>query len=287
LGITSYLLIIGSTIYIFYFYLKRYHSQTNFILVIALGYGTILITNFFGFSTSTIQLFFFLIPGMILVVDQKEQSDVAVKDLTKNSFKTKIIILSFVIFFIYTVTQIYSYHSSDRLYKQAKDQIYQDNYKDAVLLLTRALKFKYEHLYEDQLSSVLTHLAFISSFDEDQNLPSNFIMLSKDANAHTLQKSPYNIQYWKTRAKNHYLYYQTTHDGGNIKESIDSMEHIVKLAPTDPQSFYMLGLFYSLKAQETGQDMDKEKARSAITHALNLRPNYIEARELMDKVQTP
>jgi len=65
-----------------------------------------------------------------------------------------------------------------------------------------------------------------------------------------------------------------------------SMNHVIRLAPTDAQSYYMLGLFYSLKAQESGEDIDKEKAQSAIARALDLRPNYIEASELMDKVQT-
>lgn len=281
IGFAAYLLVISMTLYSGYFYAKRYRSSRNLVLFISLSYVTILITNFFGFSTSTIQLFFFLFPGMILVLDQKEQKDLLYKDILKNPFATKIMVLGVVVLMSFSIAYLYRYHQADRLYKQSKDQSYQDNYQEAVLLVTKAIKLKYEHVYEDHLSSSLANLAFIMSFDNDQAVSSKLITLSQDANAHTLANTQNNIQYWKTRAKNHYLYFQVTRDTTDLERSVDSMKHVISLSPTDAQSYYMLGLFYSVLSQETGEDSYKAKAIESTQMSLKLRPGYIEARELL------
>jgi len=281
IGLISYLLVIGATVYILYYYSKRYQSSQALITLLSLGYGTLLVTNFFGFSTSTIQLFFFIIPGMVLVLDQKEQKDVSVQDAFYGSNSIKVISFGIIVLMFFAGAYIYRYHAADRLYKQAKDQTYQDNYQQSVLLLTKALKLKYEQVFEDQLSSSLAHLAFVSSFDTDQNMAPQLIKLSKDANANTLRNSAQNIQYWKTRAKNHYLYFQVTRDAADLERSVESMNHVISLAPTDAQSYYMLGLFYSLLSQETGRDEYKQKAQESILKSLRFRPNFIEAQELL------
>ena len=281
IGLISYLLVIGATVYILYYYSKRYQSSQALITLLSLGYGTLLVTNFFGFSTSTIQLFFFIIPGMVLVLDQKEQKDVSVQDAFYGSNSIKVISFGIIVLMFFAGAYIYRYHAADRLYKQAKDQTYQDNYQQSVLLLTKALKLKYEQVFEDQLSSSLAHLAFVSSFDTDQNMAPQLIKLSKDANVNTLRNSAQNIQYWKTRAKNHYLYFQVTRDAADLERSVESMNHVISLAPTDAQSYYMLGLFYSLLSQETGRDEYKQKAQESILKSLRFRPNFIEAQELL------
>jgi len=284
IGLMSYLLVIGSALSIFSFYSTHYQSSRTFITLLSLGYGTLLITNFFGFSTSTSQLFFFLIPGMVLVLDQKDQKDSSVQDALKASPSAKVMSFGMVVLLLFAIAYLYRYHAADRLYKQAKDQAYQDNYQNSVLLLTKAIKLKYEHVYEDQLSSNLAHLSFISSFDTKKDTSLQLIKLSKDANAHTLRNNPQNIQYWKTRAKNHYLYFQVTQDLADLENSISSMNHVISLAPTDAQSYYMLGLFYGVLAQETGRDEYHNKAQEKVLKSLELRPNFIEARELMENL---
>jgi len=281
IGLISYLLVIGATVCIFYYYSKRYQLSRTFVTLLSLGYGTLLVTNFFGFSTTTIQLFFFIVPGMVLVLDQKEQKDVSVQVAFQGSNSAKLMSFGIIVVMFFAGAYIYRYHAADRLYKQAKDQTYQDNYQQSVLLLTKALKLKYEQVFEDQLSSSLAHLAFVSSFDTDQNMAPQLIKLSKDANVNTLRNSAQNIQYWKTRAKNHYLYFQVTRDATDLERSVESMNHVISLAPTDAQSYYMLGLFYSLLSQETGRDEYQQKAQESILKSLRLRPNFIEAQELL------
>ncbi len=284
IGLFGYIALLGSAGLTFITFAKKYHEDEQLIFMLALSYGTILLTNFFGFSTSTIQLFFFLIPGMVLVLDQKDQKDVTVREALKGSPSAKAIRFGVVILMFFAIAYLYRYHTADRLYKQAKDQAYQDNYQNSVLLLTKAIKLKYEHVYEDQLSSNLAHLSFISSFDAEKDTSSQLIKLSKDANAHTLRNNAKNIQYWKTRAKNHYLYFQVTRDSADLENSISSMNHVITLAPTDVQSYYMLGLFYSLLAQETGSDKYHDKAQENVLKSLKLRPQFIEAQELLNSL---
>jgi len=217
------------------------------------------------------------------VLDQKEQKDISVYEALKGPLSAKFIGFGVVVLLFFAIAYLYRYHTADRLYKQAKDQAYQDNYQNSVLLLTKAIKLKYEHVYEDQLSSNLAHLSFISSFDNAQDTSPQLIKLSKDANAHTLRNNPQNIQYWKTRAKNHYLYFQVTRDVADLERSVESMQHVISLAPNDVQSYYMLGLFYSVLAQETGEDSYKAKAIESTQTSLKLRPGYIDAKELLDR----
>ena len=47
--------------------------------------------------------------------------------------------------------------------------------------------------------------------------------------------------------------------------------------------FIMLGLFYSVLAQETGEDSYKAKAIESTQTSLKLRPGYIDAKELLDR----
>lgn len=285
IGLLGYMAFLGSAGLIFISFAKKYHADEQVIFMLALGYGTILITNFFGFSTSTIQLFLFLIPAMVVVFNQKEPVDIEIEDIHNSTLQSKLIIVGIIVSSVLCVSYLQRYHKADRLFKQAKDQIYQDEYQKAVLLLTRAIKLKYEHVYEDQLSSSLAHLAFISSFGEDGRTRSlNLLKLSNDANAHTLRKTPKNIQYWKTRAKNHYLYFQLSRDVSDLEVSAESMEHVISLAPTDAQSYYMRALFYSLLFQETGSTEYSEKAMQSVEKSLKLRTNYIEARELRDQL---
>ncbi|MFA5771012.1 MAG: O-antigen ligase family protein, partial [Patescibacteria group bacterium] len=61
-----------------YVAIEQSNNETMLIVCLLIGWLTILITNFFGFSTTTIQLFFYLIPAFIF----------SMTDLTDNQFRT-------------------------------------------------------------------------------------------------------------------------------------------------------------------------------------------------------
>ncbi len=263
-------------------------SKTQwFILALAVGYLTISITNFFGFSISMVQLYFYLLPAMILIltVDEFNTKTFAIeyKPVIMNSFKGAAVLL-LVLWSIY-VTRYYiadiSYATADTLQRSGE-------YQGAFSLYQRALTLRYEHVYEDKLSSNLANLAFISSY-QDPELAKDLIENAKTFNIRTLQAAPMNVLYWKTRAKNYYLFYQITLDEKNLDEAIKSMEQAGKLSPTDPKVPYTTALFYSLAADEASDSAKKaelnRKAVAEIEKSILMKSNYAEGLQLRESLQ--
>jgi len=278
-GILSY----GALIIFSYWYISQksnnQHSEIiSLPFMLVLAFTTVQITNFFGFSTSTLQLFLFLLPaGMSLYLKKKND-----ETLTALPPRTQQVLISLVLIAVCgSLWQLGMMYKADTLYKQAQRAVLQDEYAEASQLLVHAMKLKHEHVYEDKLSSARAQLAFISSFDTESAKNAELIELSRASNADTLRRSPENVQYWRTRAKNEYLSFQITGDTADLETAVESMRYTTILAPHDAQSFYMLGLFYSLIDQEEPGSGYAKKAHEALSFALELRPNYIEARELM------
>lgn len=282
LGLVSYLSVIALS----YWYLSRKLGSRDYesallSLMLVMSFTTIQITNFFGFSTSSIQILMIILPPAMYVVQRKNQpSDV------QSPSKSVMILQIAAVTVVASVLlwNLLSYYRADRLYKQAQAELNAEEYQEASRLLVQALKLKQEHVYEDKLSSSLAHLGFISSFDGDTSTTSDLVDLSRASNTDALRKSPENIQYWRTKAKNGYLYYQISGDIAELEKAVDSMRYTTILAPNDAQSYYMLGLFYTLIDQEQPDAGYDEKALQSINKALELRPNYIEAQELRGSI---
>jgi len=253
--------------------------QLGFFL--ALSYSTILITNFFGFSTSTLQLGFYLLPALFLAY--KKDNILELKNKGNFHLMNKFLITGVVLMGVFTAWNLFSYYRADRLYKSAQVALAEDKYQLASQLLVQAIRLKYEHVYEDKLSSTLAQLALVSQFDQDSAQKDDLITLSKQTQESALQKAPQNVFYYRTKARNHYLYYQISGDMKDLDTAVKSMEFTTVLAPTDAQSFYMTGLFYQLLSEETKKIAEHEKGLFFLRKALQLRPNYIEANELLPK----
>ena len=180
---------------------------------------------------------------------------------------------------------VYRYYIADMQYAKAQEYLALDDYSQATEELYKALGNRYEHVYEDKLSSALASMAFVQSFGSDDKAVRNIITFSKNHNLNTLKQSPYNIIYLRTQAKNYYLYYQVTNDIVDLQKSIDASEKVIKIAPTDAQSYYQLALYYWIAGNETKEkDGYLTKANETIIQSLNLRPNYIEAKELLGEL---
>jgi len=285
IGFISYLGVIASVFYIFYDVASHRKSESLFILALTGAFISIQITNFTGFSVSGIQIFFYLMPAFALVLGQKSDGALVISEIfSANKFK-KIGIFILASGYIYSVIYLSQYILADRLYKASKDQSSQDQYQEASSSLTKAMRYRYEHVYEDSLSSTLAYLAFITSYEDENKLTGELIDLSKKSNTHTLQVAYRNINYYKTKAKNGFLYYQSTHDIQELVQAVETMEYVNNIAGNDPNSYYLAGLFYSLLAQDTGNNEYKEKAIKSVRYALNLRPSYIEAHELLQEIE--
>ena len=308
-GIASYLLMVCYLLYFSILNIKNKESKINIknqkdqkdrvkendllnnqqllIVCLLLAYASILVTNFFGFSTTTINLFFYLIPAFIIVLINQE----------KNFYEIRLKEKPYLIYVILLLTGFYLligtvfYWLADTKYAQGDVYSRSGEYQKAAGLFLEAIKLRNEHIYKDKLSFALANVAYLAFYNKENNKAKRLIVLSDNYNLETLRASPKNILYWKTRAKDQYLFYQTTLKPFYLTNGINSLLTAKKIASTDPKIDYSLAIYYSLLFDEANRMTDKNKYRQlsmeAIYSSLQLKPDYIDAlsikKQLMKK----
>lgn len=294
-GLMTYLILVGSTLYFFISKIKHQKSKTY--LFILISYLTILITNFFGFSTTTINLFFYLIPAFIFSFDKKNISDEDKSSYKKLNFFQYFFILIIFIFSAYILYSIYSYWRADNFYalglNYSKPQV--SDYQKSAAFFEKALKIRSESVYEDRFSSSLAYLAFFAAYQKQNNLSDQLRKISQYYNEKTILKSPKNIFFLKTKAKNQYLFYDMTLDKDYLLKGIEALKNSQKLAPTDPKIPYSLAFYYS-RLYDSEEDIFqkkfwKDKSLKEIELALKLKNDFQEAltlkQDLLKKYHLP
>ncbi len=282
-GLTMYLLMIGSFVFLTLKTLRKIYKNKELVflhLALLLSYISILITNFFGFSTTTINLFFYLIPAIIMVsyrenIDENKKINAHDRVISSSQWIyigiTSIATIFFLIFFL-------NYFMADVTYAKADAYSKSGDYQTSATLLTQALKLKYEHVYEDKISYVLANLAVIASYQKQPELSQQISALAESYNKKSLQASPKNVLYWKTRAKNQYLFYQISLDRKKIEEGITALKEAQKLSPTDPKIPYSLAIFNSLLYDEEKDKGTKEAFKTQslreVENSILLKPDY-------------
>lgn len=248
-----------------------------------ISFLSILITNFFGFSTTTISLFFYLIPAFLVILlsrTSEENQKKLIFEYKINGIQILLIILNIIVS-VYFILSVARYWLADHYYNQAELYAQNDYYSQAIESINTALKLKYEHVYQDKLSTYLAKLSVILSYQKEKQKMIEVIKLSKWANDQTLKASPKNILYWRTRAKNQYLFYQATLEEDELKKGIEALRYAMRLAPTDPKSRYNLAIFYTSLYESEGSNMEKEKIEkmilSLLNQAIDLKPDYRDA----------
>lgn len=291
IGLFAYLAMIISVMWIM---IQKVHTAEKtedvfFYLAMIGAYMTIHVTNFFGFSTTTVQLFFYIIPACIISWNITS----LLKPVgVRNASIRYLGVLSLLLSCLYLLIQVLNFYTADRLYAEANKQLGVD-YQHAISLLDQAIELHYEHVYEDKLSTVLASLAYIVNTQEEtgqEQLITQLMQLSANYNEKTLLLSSKNILYWKTKAKNEYLYYEITRDKKYINEAIKSLDSAQKLAPTDPKLIQSQALFYSTLATATTESSQqkqyKAKALELMDKAIMLKPGFDEAIEMRKQLLT-
>jgi len=283
IGLGTYLfLIFNFQFSIFSQFLKNNFSIFKLCLLIA--YVTILITNFFGFSTTTVNLYFYLIPAFILSLrgPPRLSGDKAISLNDLNLFQwLSFFLLSSILYLLFSIT---IYWLADTNYAKGLNYLNPsvNDYQKATYYFDTAYHLRQEPVYEDKLSSSLAYLAALFAYQKDNKVANDLITASKIYNDNTLKQSPLNILYWKTKIKNQLLFYQANLDKKELEKGIDALNQAVKLSPNDPKLFYYLSFFY----QTLGRD---DQALKNINKSIELKPNYQEAidfkAELLKKIK--
>lgn len=292
LGLGTYLLLIGIILWNLKLRITDYGLKTNeglLYLSLLCSYVTILITNFFGFSTSTINLFFFMISAFVALGQPNSKDYFEFSDSHIHP-PQKIEMGIAVVGYLFCLVWLFTSFVADTQYAQGL--IYEANgdYIKAGQFVTTAVNIHSQPVYLDKLSYLEANLALIASSQEEKDLVSKFVTNSRLSNLKALRSSPKNIQYWKTAAKNNLLYYQITLDKKYIEEGIASVQTAMALAPTEPKLPYTEAVFYSILADETKdkseRQLDLAQAVASAKQALQLKPNYTNAKEFLKKLST-
>ncbi len=256
-------------------YSKKDNNEKLMAIGLLAAYTTILVTNFVGFSTTTINLFFYLIPAFVLVW----KNDLPAPAADKN-FDARQWFLSLTAFVVAIFAVIYfaRYWLADIAYAKGNAYAQINDFQQSASYLSQAMSFRYEPVYEDKLSYVLANLAVIASYNKQTDIARKLVAAADLYNQKTIQESPENVLYWKTKAKNEYLFYQVTLNNQQLADGVYALQEAQKLAPTDPKIPYSLAIYYSLMGDDVKNIKDKsaldDKSLQEVDKALALKPDY-------------
>ena len=253
-GLFTYLSMILAVLCLLVYQLIKEKSAEDrlFYLCLLLSYLTILITNIVGFSITAVNLFFYLIPGFYLIKlqDKKKCRPVTINFENQSGlsfyFFQPLAWIMTGVFLIFSLRYLVLYYLADLKYAQANNLMKVNRLQEAANGLDEAIKMHYEHVYEDKFSYVLANVAYAASYQNQKDLANKLIELSKFYNEKSLKASSKNVLYWKTKAKNQYLFYQIDLDQKEIEKGVQALLKAQQLAPTDVKIPYSLALFYSL-----------------------------------------
>lgn len=224
----------------------------------ALGYQT---TIFFGFSVVATQVLFYLFTAAVLKQTKEDQQLNII--IPNRSYQIILLVLTAFlgILLILNVLRIYL---SDILVARAKSQSSEDP--------------KLLELYQSAISTFpaanpfyLAQFANESAYFSSTELMENAAYSAQKAN----NLAPNNLIVLRRVANTYFLLAQT--DRKYEKLALATAQRLTQLAPTDPQSYL------SLAKIQAGLDRIDD-ARVSLQKALELKPDYLEAQQLLDQI---
>ncbi len=257
-------------------------GQTGVSIPLFLGFLSILITNFFGFSVVTIGLFFFLFPALVILENNHHTSITIPIEVPQS------ITISIIIFLALTWSiRVGRSFSADLAYNQGKAYLSIGSLEPALKFLSLASKtlpsepLFYSALGEAQAQAAatvnqqLTTLSATNSAEtitEGKRLEKAFLESSKANSEKALSLNKYQANFYKTKAKAEL--YLSIIDPAYRLEALKTLLTLSSYAPTDAKVFYNIGLIQ----QELG---NSSAALVAYRQALSLKPDFQAVKNLL------
>lgn len=255
LGLLSYLGLIISALYIFIKNILQNNNYKLFHLALLSSYTSLLVTNFFGFSTVTTNYIFFILPAVSATLTTED-----LNPNTKNKFPATKYILLIPLFLValYLITLISRYWYADYIYAQGGIENTQ-----------KALKyFPEEENYHYQLASEYTQMALVGNDKKYASLASGYVK-------NIYKYNPYNVKLIKASAN--MLVQLIEVDKIYANEALFYLTHLSNIAPTDPSVDYLFALTYL-------QLDDLELAKFYAQSALIKKPNWQNPQKVLNLI---
>lgn len=271
-GFGSYMFLIGLFLWKSVKYILFTKKDFAIVALIA-SYVSILVTNFFGFSVVIINLYFFLIPAFVFIlanfIDFKKTTEFSL-NLGSKARKAALIFLFLIAF--YLLFFLFKYWTADILYALGSNLARAGEYQQAYpLLRTASERMPSEPTYRDELAETSATLA-VAIANEGASESAEIVQeLAQSAILTTTQITqdhPNNLVFLKTQVRIFYNLSQV--DPRYLPLAISTVEKAQKLAPTDANISYNLGILY-------GQNQDYKKAAQVLEKTIKIRPNYTSA----------
>lgn len=299
-GTLAYLFVIGWFLYLSAKKLLvkiRKKEHENLLLPVSLiaGYITILITNFFGFSVVIANIYLFLIPAFVFVLenmisherefflfrDKENKSEISQSSQSRlnrgelSPFQWIGTIITVLIGF-YLLFTLISYWNADKAYAYGYNLDRVGLYQDAYTYLHKAvLKRGDEPIFKDEMAINDAVLATqLLSQKDGQNATASATTastLSKEAIATSddlVSSYPNNFVFWKTRIRIFYTLAQI--DPQFLPSALEAVDKAAELSPNDASIIYNLGVI-------EGQSGNIDKAIEALEKAVKFKPDYKDA----------
>lgn len=291
-GLATYLFLIFSTLRLL---IKKPAASSDLRLPLILGYLSILITNYFGFSVVNIALFFFLYPAMYISEQSLSQEKSFHHRLPTHIFQTIIICMA-----IYFAFGVRNYWLADINYTAGRTSLDENN--TAIRLNPR------EPIYYSQLGSVealvVTQIIAPQIKQMDASTPAEmkekakayfeqFMSESIANHEKALSLNKYNLNLYKSKARTE-LVLATVDPTYNIS-AVKTLESAIQYSPNEASNYYNIGVIYAtlakanLSAKVLGVSTEQqktfsEKARQSLQKAIELKPDYQAAKDQLQQL---
>lgn len=279
IGLASYLAVIGLFLWAVWKLTKTELQKNQKTLILALtgGYVSILITNFFGFSVVIMNVYLFLIPAFVFAIsgllNQRKMFEFFLgRAKTDLSMLQKTGVISATLGGLYLIFFFVNFWFADLSFAFGSNLQRAGEYQSAYPYLRNAVtKASFEPTFRDEYAINLATLATMAAQDEASESAKIAEELAKEAVLTTefiTQKHPKNVVFWKSKVRVFYTLSQV--DERYFPETLRAIKEAQKLAPTDANISYNLGLIY-------GQTGDTKNAIETLEKTIKLKPNYTNA----------
>ncbi len=266
-GFIAYaLFLIASLVSIFK--LQKNSLIAKAIFAALIGYLT---TIFFGFSTVATQVTFFtLVASAILLA--KNQQTLEIDIHLKENFKFPAI-LTVALISLFISSFVLRSYLSNVFEKRAEGQTDNSFQKELTAYTNSIRAFPYPNPY--LLASYSSSMALASVSVEDENQKDELATRSNQLAQKALTLSPNNFLIAQRVAKTYALLVPV--DDNYKDEAQNITEKLIKLAPNYPTTYLTNAKIYVILE-------DNEMAASSVNKALQLKPDYLEAQQLLDQI---
>jgi putative inorganic carbon (HCO3(-)) transporter len=283
LGLGSYLLLLGAMLYI----LIRSATQKVILTetAILVGWLSIPITNFWGFSVVIIQILMFLFPAFIITLREIEPKNFKPVPAEPGWIQiwSSLAICGVSLFLGYTVLCYWTadvYYASSQKNLQTFAAAQNLSYlSDSYQNLTQSYELNpNDPPISAQLGLVAAYMAAYTNEAENTTASANFTHISEAASMRAILDSPYHPNYYKLRART--MIVLSIIDPKYMELADQTLADAMLISPTDPRLPYQRAVL----SQRRG---DLALTKKYLADALALKSDFADAIGLLHDISTP